>query len=384
MLKSLSAAALKNKRVLIRVDYNLPYDSQTHKVGSTFRVEQTEKTMDYVIKHKPAYILLLSHYGRPEKYSASQSLKLLLPIIEKTLKYKITFLDYRKNITSLKDELKPGHIYLLDNLRFWSEENDNSSNFAKELAQLGDVFVNEAFGVSHREAASVSAITKYLPSYSGLNLVEEITALTKFLSLRKNPFIIILGGAKIADKLNMLSALIPKADAVLLGGGPANTLLSLMDFPLGKSLIETLSLKSKKLLTNKKIILPIDWKILRNGKILPVTLNKVSKNDVVVDIGPQTAKLYSQLVSKSRKIFFNGPLGKSEDIPLAALGTTTVLKAIPPNCFALAGGGDTASFIEKHGLNKKFKYLSTAGGATLAYLSGKKLPGLKESSYGNR
>ncbi len=384
MLKPLSAASFKNKRVLVRVDYNLSYNPKNKKIGSAFRVEQTKKTIDYIVKNKPGYILLLSHWGRPEKYLANQSLKLLLPTIEKTLRHKIIFLDYRKNIVSLKKELKPGNIYLLDNLRFWPEENNNDTNFAKQLAQLGDVFVNEAFSVSHRETASISAIVKYLPSYSGLNLKEETGTLGKFLQLKKRPFLIILGGAKIADKLDMLSALIPEADAVLLGGGLANTLLAQMDFPLGHSLTEVLTPKGKKLLSSRKIILPIDWKVLRNRKIVPVALSDVGKEDVVVDIGPQTAKLYSRLVSRSKKIFFNGPLGKSENLPLAAIGTTAVLKAISSSCFALAGGGDTGNFIEKYKLTKKFKYLSTAGGATLAYLSGKKLPGLKESYYGNR
>lgn len=377
MLKPLNSAALKNKRVLIRVDYNLPYNAKDKKISSVFRVEQTKKTIDYIFKHKPAYILLLSHYGRPDRYSADQSLKLFLPAIEKTLKYKIVFLGYRKNISSLQKELKPGHIYLLDNLRFWPGENNNEAHFAKEITQLGDIFVNEAFSVSHRKAASVSAITKYLPSYSGFHLIEETSALNSFLHLKKEPFIIILGGAKIADKLDALSTLIPKADAVLLGGGPANTLMSLMGFPIGKSLVEVLTPKGSRLLNNKKIILPIDWKILRGNRILSVSLNDVDKNDIVVDIGPLTTKLYSHLVIKAKKIFFNGPLGKSKHLPLAALGTKNVLKSISPTCFALAAGGDTGAFIEKYGFTKKFKYLSTAGGATLVCLSGKRLPGLR-------
>jgi len=253
MLQSLNKAAFKNKRVLVRVDYNLSYNPKSHKVGSVFRVEQTKKTIDYIARKNPQYILLLSHFGRPEKYSSDQSLKLFLPVISKTLKRKIIFLDYRKNIGSLKDELKSGNIYLLDNLRFWPEENNNDSNFAKQLAELGDIFVNEAFSVSHRQTASVSAITKYLPAYKGFNLQAEIEALDKFLHSRATPFIVILGGAKIADKLDMLGALILKADGVLLGGGPANTLMSQMGYPVGNSLTETLSPKGLKLLSSKKL-----------------------------------------------------------------------------------------------------------------------------------
>ncbi|HPS28407.1 MAG TPA: phosphoglycerate kinase [Candidatus Paceibacterota bacterium] len=377
MLQPLNKAAFKNKRVLVRVDYNLSYNPESHKVGSVFRIEQTKKTIDYILKQYPQHILLLSHFGRPDKYSPDQSLRLFLSAISQTLKRKIVFLDYRKDISSLKNELKPGNIYLLDNLRFWPEENNNNSNFAKQLAKLGDVFVNEAFSVSHRRAASISAITKYLPAYKGFNLQTETETLDKFLHLKAKPFIIILGGAKIADKLDMLSTFIPKADAVLLGGGPANTLISQMGYSVGNSLTEVLAIKGAKLLANKKIILPIDWKVQRNGKVISVNLDKVEGKDVIVDIGPQTTMLYARLVTKAKKIFFNGPLGKSEGLAVAALGTIKTLQAIPHSCFALAGGGDTGSFVEQHKLSSKFKYLSTAGGATLAYLSGQTLPGLK-------
>ena len=377
MLQPLSKASVKNKRVLVRVDYNLSYDSRAHKIGSAFRVSQTKKTIDYLIQKNPQYVLLLSHFGRPEAYSADQSLKLLLPIIRQTLKRKIVFLDYRQDISSLKNELKPGNIYLLDNLRFWPGENHNDAKFAKQLAKLGDIFINEAFSVSHRKTASISAITKYLPAYQGFHLQAEIAALDKFLRFQAKPFFVILGGAKIADKLGMLNTLIPKADAVLLGGGPANTFIAQKGYPIGNSLQELLTPQGEKLLASKKIILPIDWKVLRQEKIIPVPLEDVEARDVIVDIGPRTATLYAQLISEAKRVFFNGPLGKSENRAEAALGTVKTLKAIPATCFALAGGGDTGSFIEKHKLENKFDYLSTAGGATLAYLSGESLPGLK-------
>ncbi|MBS3125006.1 phosphoglycerate kinase, partial [Candidatus Woesearchaeota archaeon] len=249
----------------------------------------------------------------------------------------------------------PGEIVLLENVRFYAEEEQNNAEFAGYLAELGDLYVNDAFGTCHRAHASVDAITRLLPSYSGFLLQKEISMLTPLLSKPKRPFVVLLGGAKIRDKLPVIEKLLKRADAILIGGAMMFTFLA-----------------ARKLLHSKKIILPLD--VSTNKGI--VSCDKMKKGMKGLDIGPETEEAYVAIVKEAKTVFWNGPMGLIEQKSFAH-GTIAIAKALAKaKAITLIGGGDTLEIIEKLKLEKKYTHLSTGGGATLEFLSGKNLPGL--------
>ena len=313
MMKTLKDFNVKNKRVLVRCDFNIPLDEKEN-IADDFRIKQTIPTIEYLLKNE-AKVILMSHLANN---------KSLFVIEERLEKY-----------------LGSEEFTLLENLRFNKGEKENDDNFAKELAQLGDIYINDAFGVCNRKHASVVGVPKYLPSGAGFLLEKEIEVLSKVLKKPERPLVAIIGGNKIESKAKVIEQFLEKADYVLIGGRIAE------------------QIKDK----SNKLYIPVDSK---NG----------------FDIGPKTIKIFSEIIKKARTILWAGPLGKFED-SVYEQGTKKVAKLIVKNnqAFKIAGGGDTIFALTKFGLRDKFDHISTGGGAMLQFLSGEELPGLKALDY---
>ncbi len=330
---------------------------------------------------KGAKVVILSHRGRPleqakinsslftlangKGQNSKFSLKPFVKIISKLSDKQIKFIDFKNGfdpnkINKIISVAGGNSIFLLENLRFWPGEEKNNLKFAKKLALLGDFYVNDAFSVSHRANASVTGITKFLPSYAGLLLEKEIKNLSTAIKKPKKPLVVILGGAKISDKIGVIKNFIGKADYFLTGGGIAHNFLLAQGLPIGDSIFEEKTIGfAKKMLKNKKIILPVDY-VIENRKIL--------------DIGPKTIEKYSKIIKNAKTIIWNGPMGFIEDEKFKK-GSEAVAKAIlGGKSFAVIGGGETTGMI--FNFNKNI-FLSTGGGAMLEYLAGEKLPGLE-------
>lgn len=384
-LSNLKNKDLAGRTCLLRIDLNIK-DSELKSVGlqNNLRIQAVIPTIKFLLKNN-AKVVLLSHRGRlATKISNGNSLKPFVRVFEKLLKTKIKFINISASVHASKDfskvkevtESSKDKVFLLENLRFFKGEEKNDAKFAKELAKLGDVYINDAFAVSHRANASVEAITKFIPSYAGLLLEKEINNLNKIKKDIKKPFVVILGGIKISDKIGLINNFMQKADYFLIGGGIANNFLKAQGLPIGDSVYENSKIDfAKKLLNNlpagrhgKKIILPLDY-VMENRKIL--------------DIGPNTVNLYAEIIKKAKTIIWNGPMGHSEDkrFQKASNGIkNAILKsASQRKAFAVVGGGETAALFNRQPTNNNQQqiFISTGGGAMLEYLSGKKLPGIK-------
>jgi phosphoglycerate kinase len=372
----------KNKKVLLRVDYNV--EIKNNKIVDDFRIRKSLKTINF-LKNKAKVVILMSHLGDPKGFDEKFSLKLVASHLSKILNRKIYFITDFENYKKIIDSLPKGSIVLLENLRFHKGEKENSKSFAQKLANLGDIYINDAFSVSHRNNASVCKITEFLPSYGGLLLKEELKNLEKIKNNFKKPFVVILGGAKLKDKLPLIKNFLKTSDYILIGGGMANTFLKSQNIEIGRSLVDSSLLEiSKKLLKNKKIILPIDFIIssnYRNIKIFNPFKDKISKSEAILDIGPETVLKFSNLISKAQTIFFNGPLGYFENKNFAK-GSLKIAQSILKNKKALkvVGGGETIALFNQTTSNlEKIPnlFVSTGGGAMLEYLANKKLPALE-------
>ena len=372
----------KNKKVLLRVDYNVKIKNNI--IVDDFRIKKSLKTINF-LKNKAKVVILVSHLGNPQGIDEQFSLRIVAKYLSKILKRKIYFITDFENCEKIINSLPSGSIALLENLRFYKGEKENSKNFAKKLASLGDIYINDAFSVSHRRNASVCKITEFLPSYGGLLLKEELQNLEKIRNNFNPPFVVVLGGAKLKDKLPLIKNFLKTSDYILVGGGIANTFLKSQNIEIGKSLVEDELLEtSKKLLKNKKIILPIDFIIssdYRHIKIFNPFKDKISKSEAILDIGPKTVLKFSNLISKAQTIFFNGPLGYFENKKFAT-GSLKITQAILKNKQALKviGGGETIALL--NGTISNFEkipnlFVSTGGGAMLEYLANKKLPALE-------
>jgi len=377
------------KKVLLRLDLNVPLDNG--KISDTTRIDKIIPTISLLLKKK-AKIIILSHVGRPKgKVVNELSLK---PICEK-LKTKINI--NIKLITKNLKEINPPDLFndedekiiMLENLRFYAEEENNDNKFAKHLASLADIYVNDAFSCSHRAHASIAKIAKFIPSYSGLQLNLEVEALNKITSEIKKPITCIIGGSKISTKINIIKNLISKFNNIIIVGGMANNILKYKGYPIGKSIKEencdkivqeifTLSKKEK-----CKIIYPEDVAVGKNfnGKPEIKDLNNISKDDLILDIGPKTIKTINSVIEASKTILWNGPAGYFEN-PYFAEGSFEIAKKIveknkAKTIYSVAGGGDTVTVLNNIGVIDSFNFVSTAGGAFLEYLEGKELPGIK-------
>ena len=380
---------LNQKKVLLRLDLNVPLDNG--KITDTTRIDKILPTINFLLKSE-AKIIILSHVGRPKgKVVSELSLKPICEDLKNKLNQNIKLVS--KNIKEIKStDLFNEHdekIVILENLRFYEEEEKNDNGFAKHLASLADIYVNDAFSCSHRAHASIFEITKFIPSYAGLQLNLEIDALTKITSEIQRPITCIIGGSKISSKINIIKNLIAKFDNIIIVGGMANNILRYKGYEIGKSIqedncdkiIEEIFSLSKK--ENCKIIYPEDVAVGKNldGSAKIKELNNVSREELILDIGPKTIKAINSLIEESSTILLNGPAGYFEN-PNFAKGSLEIAKKIIEKnknntIYSVAGGGDTVSLLNSIGAINNFNFVSTAGGAFLEYLEGKELPGIK-------
>jgi phosphoglycerate kinase len=384
---------LNQKKILLRLDLNVPLDNG--KITDTTRIDKILPTINFLLK-SGAKIIILSHVGRPKgKVVNKLTLKPICENLKNKLNENIRFIS--KNIKAVKSaDLFNEHdekIVVLENLRFYEEEEKNDNIFAKHLASLADIYVNDAFSCSHRAHASIFEITKFIPSYAGLQLNLEVNALTKITSEIQRPITCIIGGSKISSKINVIKNLISKLDNIIIVGGMANNILKYKGYEIGKSIqendcnkiIEEIFSLSKK--ENCKIIYPKDVTIGKdlNGSSEIKELDNVSKDELILDIGPKTIKIIDLLIEESSTILWNGPAGYFEN-PNFAKGSIGIAKKIIEKnnnntIYSVVGGGDTVSLLNSIGATSNFNFVSTAGGAFLEYLEGKELPGIKALSY---
>ena len=380
---------LNQKKVLLRLDLNVPLDNG--KITDTTRIDKILPTINFLLKSE-AKIIILSHVGRPRGKVVNEfSLKPICEDLKNKLNENIRLVS--KSIKEIKStDLFNEHdekIVILENLRFYEEEEKNDNCFAKHLASLADIYVNDAFSCSHRAHTSIVEITKFIPSYAGLQLNLEIDALTKITSEIQRPITCIIGGSKISSKINIIKNLITKFDNIIIVGGMANNILKYKKYEIGKSIqedncdkiIEEIFSLSKK--ESCKIIYPEDVTVGKSleGSAKIKELNNISKDELILDIGPKTIKAINLLIEESSTILWNGPAGYFEN-PNFAKGSLEIAKKIIEKnknntIYSVAGGGDTVSLLNGIGAINNFNFVSTAGGAFLEYLEGKELPGIK-------
>lgn len=372
-MRSLEDAAVNGQKVLIRLGLDVPLvqNGSEWLVADDTRLRSILPTLHWLL-NRHAKVIIVSHLGRPGgKIKADLSLRPVYTHLAALLKKPIQFAPqlFSAATEAAVAGLPDGQILGLENLRFDPGEDNNARTFAKKLARYGDLYVNEAFSVSHREAASLVAITEFLPSYAGLQLEREYQILTSLLRHPAAPFVAIVGGAKIADKLPFLKQLVQKADLVLVGGGIANTFLAASGVDIKKSLSDTASLPAATAIMKQargKIVLPIDF---------------VWHEDQILDLGPKTTELFQSHLKRAKTVFWNGNLGKSED-PRFAVTSEAIARFLASRpATTIVGGGDTAEIVTRLKLNNKLSFVSSGGGATLELLAGQKLPGLEALNH---
>jgi len=377
-----------DKRVLVRVDFNVPINEKTGAIIDDSRIRATLPTIKYLIERN-ARVILISHLGRP-KGKVVDELRLtpvaqrLSQILGQQVGVAANCIgpEVEKSVAALRD----GHVLLLENLRFHSNEETGSADFAQSLARLGDVFVNDAFGTSHRAHASIAGIAHYLPAVAGLLLEKEINTLGSLLENPDHPFISIFGGAKVSDKVDMLENIMNKVDCLLIGGGMAATFLKAKSYEVGQSLIEADSVDTAAELIEEatknavRLILPVDVVIAdelsTEAKGEVVSIDSIPTNKKIVDIGPQTIENFRKELQGSKTVFWNGPVGV-EEIPQFAEGTQILVRFLAGlEATTIIGGGSTAEVVNAMGLADKVAFVSTGGGASLKFLGGEELPGV--------
>ncbi|MFH1712140.1 MAG: phosphoglycerate kinase [Patescibacteria group bacterium] len=387
MLKKYTSRDVKTGgRILMRIDANVPVANGKVQEGSNGRLAKTIPEIKKLAQRK-AKVILMSHFGRPNgkpdsKYSLQPVVSQLSKLLGKKIKLAPAVIG--SEVVTMVERMKPGEVIMLENLRFHSGEQRNNAKFAKELARLGDVYINSAFGVCHRKDASVNAITKYLPSFAGELVFEEIKQLSKPFA---KPFILVMAGVKLETKVGILNKLAPKASAVLVGGGMSITLLSAKYQKAlrigGQKIPHAEFVLAKKLLDKfgERIYCPLDYKIAKTDKPKKLDekmIKEVGPKDFIFDIGSHTEELYRRVLQTANSVVWNGPMGIIEN-PKSIHGTEFIAKVISDlqDARTIVGGGDTVAFIDQQGLGKGFDLLSTGGGAMLAYLAGEAMPGLE-------
>lgn len=390
MLRSIRDIDVQNKRVLVRVDFNVDLGADGNVIDD-FRIRAVFPTLNYLIENN-AKVILMSHLGDPEGI-VNSGLR-LSPVRAKLAELlSMNVLGSPDCIGSLAEDavsaMHEGEVLLLENLRFHKEEKENNDEFARRLAVLGDVYVNDAFAVCHRSHASVSAITKFLPAYAGLLLEKEVAILGKAVKNPDHPLVFVMGGAKISTKIKLIKNFLDKADHILLGGALANTVLCAQGLAVGDSVVEEEMVEAVKdfSLTNTKIHLPVDTVVSEDkngeGEVRIAPVGNTRPHELILDIGPETVELFSKIISSAKMIVWNGPMGLFE-IDQFSRGTKEIIQAIAAgNAFSIAGGGETIVYLDKTGLAGKFSHISTGGGAMLDFLAGEKMPGLQALETNN-
>ncbi len=380
---------IKGKRVLLRVDFNVPLNDGS--ITETSRIQKVLPTIKSLIDKK-AKIIIISHLGRPNGKKVSElTLKPISKKLSEYLNQNIFFLDncVGKNVIEKSKEIPIGAVLLLENLRFCREEELNSETFAKELSKNGDIYINEAFSCSHRAHASVSNITKHIDSYAGNMLAEEVNIIKMLTSGAKKPVTCIIGGSKISTKIGVLSNLVKKMENIIIVGAMANNFIKHKGHNIGKSLFEKnkenllKDITEKCKINNCNLVLPEDVIVAKNykSKGQQKTLDKIDDSDLILDIGEKTVQKITETIDASKTILWNGPAGYFEFKEFSS-GSNKIAKKITENTknkslISIAGGGDTVAAINKFGCSDGFTYISTAGGAFLELLEGKILPGIK-------
>ncbi|MBI4708404.1 MAG: phosphoglycerate kinase [Candidatus Omnitrophica bacterium] len=377
---------LKNKVVLCRADFNVPQDAGL-KITDDTRIRATLPTIRYILENGAKKLVLVSHLGRPDgKVVEKYSLKPVALRLSELLGEPVKFVNECVGESVKKEiDLSKERVVLLENLRFHAEEEANDANFAKQLASLADIFVNDAFGTAHRAHASTEGVTHYLKSAAGFLLGKEIQYLGSALQNPLRPFVVILGGAKVSDKIGVIDNLLPKADAIIIGGGMAYTFLKAQGKNIGNSKLEkdkldlAKSILEKSEQLKKEIILPVDNVVVDNiaqDAKIEIVADNIPDGKIAVDIGPKTIALFEAELKSAKTIVWNGPLGIFEMDPFSK-GTKEVAMFIAGlECTSIIGGGDTAAAVTKFEVEDKMSHVSTGGGASLEYLEGKNLPGV--------
>lgn len=389
-MKNLKKISLQGKRVLLRVDFNVPLNPKTHKVSDISRIQACLPTIQYLLK-QGAKVIIMSHLGRPKgKVMKEFRLDPVATVLERLLKVTVKKISDCVGDTVKREvsKMTAGQVVLLENLRFHPEEEKNDRGFAKKLAQLGDIFVNDAFGAVHRAHASTEAIAHILPSYPGFLLEKEISALSPLLGTPRRPFVLILGGAKIDTKLGVLQSFLHKVDSFLIGGGLANTFLKAEGYDIGDSLYEPnkievaqeLMLEVEK--SHERFVLPRDVvvadSISDTAATVDIPVEDVEGNMKILDIGRKTTEHFCRIIEEASTIVWNGPVGLIEYKPFRK-GSRDIAEAMAhAQGTTIVGGGDTLEALRLFDMQAdSFDHVSTGGGAMLEFLEGKKLPGIE-------
>ena len=386
--KTIEDIDLKNKKVLVRCDFNVPMDEEKNITDNT-RIVAALPTIKYLLENNCA-IILCSHLGRPKgEFKPEFSLKPVAKELSKLLNKEIIMANdvIGEDAKSKAKNLQNGQIMLLENVRFHREETDNDPEFSKQLASMAEIYVNDAFGAAHRAHSSTSGVAQYLPAVSGFLIEKELKFLGNALNNPERPFVAIMGGAKVSDKIGVIDSLLEKVDTLIIGGGMAYTFFKAQGYEVGNSICEMDKLDLAKELMEKaknkgvKLMLPVDTKIGKEFK--PDTESKtVSWTEIPegwegFDIGEESIKMFAKEIKKAKTVVWNGPLGLFE-FDQFAIGTNSIAEVLSQiDATTIIGGGDSAAAVRKAGLEDKMTHISTGGGASLEFLEGKKLPGIE-------
>lgn len=387
-MQSITTQNVKAKRILVRVDVDVELSPGTKTIANDFKLRAQLPTLNWLREHG-ARILLMGHFGRPDgKRDMAFSLRPAVKAFSELLGISVRLLCDSVG-DEIEDEalhLKNGEMVMLENMRFHKGETENDARFARSLARLADIYVNDAFANSHRPHASMVAIAKFLPSFTGLSLEKEVSALSGVMQSPKKPLVLVIGGAKIETKLPVIQNFLEDASAVLVGGAVANTFFAAKGYRTEASKIEKRFIPAaRKMLKNKKIILPMDVITSPNphGKrrIAFRSVRDVGSGEMILDIGPKTIERFSTIIRKAGTVVWNGPVGLFE-IPAFAHGTQAIARTIARSpAYKVVGGGETGIVLKNLALEKSVDHISTGGGAMLEFLAGKKLPGLAAIGY---
>lgn len=405
MIKDITSVKLKGRRVLLRVGFDVPVETDKHgavHVADDSRIRATLPTINHLVK-LGAKIVIIAHLGRPDgKWDEFKSMqpvadrlahlmgRKLVTVKSKLPTYKvpshvffltedITADDY----SAMSKKIADGEILFLENLRFYKGEESNSKDFVAVLSKYGDVYVNDAFSVSHRKAASIFGVAQKLPAYAGITLLQEITGLNKAIRNPQQPLIAIMGGAKISDKIDTINFLAPKAEKILIGGAIANSFMAALGYEIGKSKAAEIPL-AKELIRHyrEKIILPVDVVVAKDpdSPSRAVKPEKVKPNDCIYDIGPETVRLFSKYIKSAKTLIWNGPQGLIEK-PKFTFGSMAIAQVFASRtkgyAYGVVGGGESLEVVARAKVGEFIDHVSTGGGAMLEYMSGKSLPGIK-------
>lgn len=381
-------AAVNGKKVLLRCDFNVPLDKATGEITSDKRIVAALPTIKYLLDNGAA-VIACSHLGKPKgqvkpELSLSPVAKRLSELLDKEVYFAADTIG--EDAKAKAAVLKAGEIMLLQNLRYDIREEKNDPEFAKELASLADIYVSDAFGTVHRAHASTAGVAAYLPAYAGLLVEKELSVMGKALNDPARPFVAVLGGAKVSDKIGVINNLLDKADTVIIGGGMAYTFIKAMGHGIGKSLLEADKLDYAKEMIEKakakgvKLLLPVDTAVgsefAADCERKVVSVDAIPDDWMGLDIGPETVRLFSDAIANAATVVWNGPMGVFE-FPAFAQGTEAMADALAKSgAITIVGGGDSAAAVEKLGYADKMTHISTGGGASLEFLEGLELPGV--------